>query len=226
MADETRETPSPLERLIAQIEDEMRMTADYTGVDGLSERTLAALRKVPREDFVPPEERRLAFGNHPLPIGHAQTISQPYIVALMTELLALTPDSRVLEIGTGSGYQTAILAELAGEVYSMEVIRELADSARERLAAMGYTNVHVRHADGHAGWPQAAPFDAIIVTAAATDIPPALIEQLKPDGRLVIPVGPPWYTQYLQLIRRDEDGGIDGQNLLPVAFVPMRSQVP
>ena len=214
-------TPSPLERLIDQILDEMRLTADYTGLDGLSEKTLTALRKVPREDFVPENERRLAFANHPLPIGHAQTISQPYIVALMTELLALTPQSRVLEIGTGSGYQTAMLAELAGEVYSIEVIKELAETARERLQRMGYHNVHVRHGDGHAGWPEAAPFDAIIVTAAADEIPPALVDQLKPEGRLVIPVGPPWYTQYLRLIRRTPDGDTDDAPVLPVAFVPL-----
>jgi protein-L-isoaspartate(D-aspartate) O-methyltransferase len=224
MTDET--APSPLERLIEQILDEMRLTSGYTGRDGLSDSTLAALRKVPREAFVPEDERRLAFANHPLPIGHAQTISQPYIVALMTELLELTPESRVLEIGTGSGYQTAMLAELAGEVYSIEVIRELADTARARLEAMGYANVHVRHGDGHAGWPEAAPFDAIIVTAAADEIPPALVEQLVPGGRLVIPVGPPWYTQYLRLLRRTENGDTDDQPVLPVAFVPLVYEKP
>ena len=216
------EPVTALERLLAEIETEMRLTADYTGLDGLSTRTLEALRRVPREAFVPEEERRLAYGNHPLPIGHAQTISQPYIVALMTELLSLTAAARVLEIGTGSGYQTAVLAELAAEVYSVEVIRELAESARERLAGMGYTNVQVRHADGHAGWPEAAPFDAIIVTAAADEIPPALVDQRKPGGRLGLPVGPPGHTQYLRLVRRDQDGSTDEQDLLPVAFVPMR----
>ena len=215
---------SPLDRLIEQILEEMRLTTDYTGLDGLSDRTLAALRKVPREDFVPEVERRLAFANHPLPIGHAQTISQPYIVALMTELLALTPASRVLEVGTGSGYQTAVLAELAGEVYSVEIIKALAESARDRLSRMGYENVHVRHGDGHAGWPEAAPFDAIMVTAAADEVPPALLQQLKPGGRLVIPVGPPWYTQYLRLIHCSEDGEVDDRPVLPVAFVPLTSE--
>ena len=199
-----------LEHLIELILDEVRLTADYTGVEALTDRTVAALRRVPRDAFVPPESKR-----------HAQTISQPYMVAIMTDLLKLTPASRVLEVGTGSGYQAAVLAELAGEVYTIEIIHELAEAARERLAGLGYANVHVRHGDGRKGWPEAAPFDAIIVTAAAGEIPPTLIEQLKPGGRLVIPIGPPWFTQYLELVTRDENGHTDEQNLLPVAFVPL-----
>jgi protein-L-isoaspartate(D-aspartate) O-methyltransferase len=184
-------------------------------------RTLAAMRSVPRHEFVPKEHRRRAYGDYPLPIGYGQTISQPYIVAYMTEVLRPEPGMKVLEVGTGSGYQAAVLAEIGCEVYTVEIFKALASSARERLARLGYSNVRVRHADGHYGWPEAAPFDAIIVTAAAGYIPPALVEQLKPGGRMVIPVGSVYGTQNLILVEKSEAGEVRTRNLLPVRFVPM-----
>ena len=210
------------EELLDAIRREVRATAHLTGRDALDPAVYEALRKVDRARFVRPEDRDLAWYDGPLDIGAGQTISQPFIVALMTDLLALGPRSRVLEIGTGSGYQTAILAELAGEVYTVERIAELAEAARARLQELGYHNIHFRTGDGRQGWPEAAPFDAIIVTAAAESIPPALIEQLRPGGHLVIPVGPPWQTQRLLDITRDADGHIEQRELLPVAFVPLR----
>jgi protein-L-isoaspartate(D-aspartate) O-methyltransferase len=180
-----------------------------------------ALAAVPRERFVPESYRAFAFANGPLPIGHGQTISQPYIVALMTDLLAPRPDSVILEVGTGSGYQAAVLARIVRQVYSVEVVSALAEAARERLAALGCRNVEVRHADGHDGWPEHAPYDGIVVTAAAPAVPPPLIEQLKPDGRLVIPVGLTGDIQQLHLIKKHADGGTDDRYVLPVAFVPL-----
>jgi protein-L-isoaspartate(D-aspartate) O-methyltransferase len=156
-----------------------------------------------------------------MPIGHGQTISQPYIVALMTDLLEIDSDSRVLEIGTGCGYQAAVLAEIAGHVYTLEIIPALEIEARERLEALGYRNVTVALGNGRAGWPEHAPYDAIIVTAAAESIPPPLIEQLRPGGRLVIPIGQPGWGQSLELVTKAEDGQIEHREVLPVAFVPL-----
>ncbi len=185
--------------------------------------TLAAMRSVPRHEFVPPNYRAQAYGDHPLPIGHGQTISQPYIVAYMTEILRPSPGMRVLEVGTGSGYQAAVLGELGAEVYTVEIFEALATSADQRLERLGYETVTGRHADGNHGWPEFAPFDAIIVTAAAGHIPPALVEELNPVGRLVIPVGSVWGVQNLILIEKDLTGDVRTRNLLPVRFVPMLS---
>lgn len=183
--------------------------------------TLAAMRAVPRHEFVPERHRDRAYGDHPLPIGHGQTISQPYIVAYMTEMLNVDPGAQVLEVGTGSGYQAAVLAELGCEVYTIEIFEALAESARQRLRRLGYDGIDVRHADGHHGWSDAAPFDAIVVTAAAGYIPPALVEQLRPGGRMLIPVGSVYGVQNLILVRKGEDGEVTTRNLLPVRFVPM-----
>lgn len=181
-------------------------------------RVLEAMRRVPRHRFVPPAERALAYGDHPIGIGLGQTISQPYIVAYMTEALALGPDARVLEIGTGSAYQTAVLAEIAREVYSIEVVEELADGASEVLRELGYTNVHLRCGDGYGGWPEAAPFDGIIVTAAPDHIPPPLVAQLRFGARLVVPVGRG--DQELLVLTRTEEGVREEQRL-GVRFVPL-----
>ncbi|MCS7312053.1 MAG: protein-L-isoaspartate(D-aspartate) O-methyltransferase [Acidobacteria bacterium] len=188
------------------------------------ERVLAALRKVPRHRFVLPEYVYDAYDDGPLPIGACQTISQPYIVALMTELLHLQGPERVLEVGTGSGYQTAILAELAREVYTVELEADLLERARQVLTAMGYNNIYFRNDDGSAGWPEAAPFDAIIVTAAPPEVPPALIEQLRVGGRLVIPVGS--WDQDLRLIVKYGPEPTDStvQSITPVRFVPLRTR--
>jgi len=184
-------------------------------------RVLAAMRKVPRHEFVPEHLADAAYEDHPLPIGYGQTISQPYIVGLMTELLRLTPEAKVLEIGTGCGYQTAILAEIAAEVYSVEIIEPLTKESADRLQRLGYKNVHVKHADGYLGWPEHVPFDGIIVTAGADRVPPPLVEQLKPGGRMVIPVGEPHGEQSLLLVEKDIDGTVSTRNVAPVLFVPL-----
>jgi protein-L-isoaspartate(D-aspartate) O-methyltransferase len=181
-------------------------------------RVLAAMERVPRHRFVPEELRDRAYGDHPLPIGHEQTISQPYIVAFMTEAARIGPSDRVLEIGTGSGYQAAILAEVAGEVFSIELIPELADGARRVLTELGYSGIQVRTGDGYAGWPEHAPFDAIIVTAAPDHIPPALVEQLRVGRRMVIPVGRG--EQEMLVVTRTATG-IERESVFPVRFVPM-----
>jgi protein-L-isoaspartate(D-aspartate) O-methyltransferase len=182
--------------------------------------TLRAMRTVPRHEFVPLELRSQAYHDSPLPIGYGQTISQPYIVGYMTEIIRPRPGMKVLEVGTGSGYQAAVLAEIGCEVYTIELFAALATGARERLQRLGY-GVTVRHGDGHFGWPEQAPFDAIVVTAAATYIPPALIEQLKPQGRMVIPVGSVYGTQDLILVEKGEAGRVRTRHLLPVRFVPL-----
>lgn len=184
-------------------------------------RVLAALGEVPRHEFVPPELRALAYEDHPLPIGYDQTISQPYIVAAMSELARIAPDDKVLEIGTGSGYQAAVLALLARDVYSIEILEPLAERARATLTRLGYENVHVRAGDGYCGWPEQAPFDAILVTAAPAVVPEPLKLQLAIGGRLVIPVGTD--DQELRLITRTERGFAES-NVLPVRFVPMTGQ--
>lgn len=182
---------------------------------------LRAMSTVPRHLFVPDFLQRQAYTDGPLPIGHGQTISQPYIVAYMTEILHIKPEHRVLEIGTGSGYQAAVLAELTDQVYTMEIIPELADSAAKRLQKTGCTSVTARQGDGYYGWPEAGPFDAIMVTAAAEFIPPPLLQQLKEGGRMIIPVGSPFYVQHLILVRKEE-GKITTRSLMPVRFVPFR----
>ena len=183
--------------------------------------TLQAMRQVPRHEFVPPELRGRAYGDHPLPIGYGQTISQPYIVAFMTEVLELEAGMKVLEVGTGSGYQAAVLAEIGCTVYTIEIFEVLAKSAGRRLSRLGFENVSVRHADGHHGWPEEAPFDAVIVTAAAGYIPPALVRQLRAGGRMIIPVGSVYGIQNLILVEKDSSGAVRTENLLPVRFVPM-----
>jgi protein-L-isoaspartate(D-aspartate) O-methyltransferase len=183
--------------------------------------TLRAMHMVPRHEFVPATFREEAYENHPLPIGHGQTISQPYIVAYMTEIVKPRRGMRILEVGTGSGYQAAVLAATGAKVYTIEIFRALADSAAARLRRLGYREVMVRHGDGHYGWSDAAPFDAVLVTAAAGHIPPALTRQLRPGGRMVIPVGSVYGAQYLILVEKDSKGSLRTRNLLPVMFVPM-----
>lgn len=183
--------------------------------------TLEAMRAVPRHEFVPEDQRARAYHDTPLPIGHGQTISQPAVVAFMTQAIRLRPGMRVLEVGTGSGYQAAVLAAAGAEVWTIEIFRELAEEAKARLARLGYDGVRVRHGDGYAGWPEAAPFDAIVVTAGADSIPPALLEQLAPGGRLVMPVGDPFVDQQLVLVEKDSTGRVAARGLLPVRFVPL-----
>jgi protein-L-isoaspartate(D-aspartate) O-methyltransferase len=186
---------------------------------------LKAMRIVPRHAFVRPAEQSLAYADHPLPIGFDQTISQPYIVAFMTQALELKPDSKVLEIGTGSGYQAAVCAEIAAEVYTIEILEGLAKSAKERLKELGYPNVFVKAGDGYFGWPDKAPFDAIIGTAAAERIPPPLIEQLKPGGRMILPYETDLGFQHLVLVTKDQKGNLSRRNVMPVQFVPMTGEV-
>ena len=218
MTDERRQE---LDLLLDEIREEMRGTRHYTGRAALDQRVVAALGAVPRHAFVPDELQYGAYANRPLPIGHGQTISQPYIVALMTDLIRPRADDVVLEIGTGSGYQAAILSRLVKQVYSMEIVDALALQAAARLQRLGYDNVEVRAGNGRQGWPQHAPYDAILVTAAAVTIPAALIEQLKPGGSLVIPVGAQHDAQDLVLVSKDADGRIEKRSVLPVVFVPL-----
>jgi len=182
---------------------------------------LEAMETVPRHEFVPDRYVDQAYADHPLPIGHGQTISQPYIVALMTELLKLKDTDRVLEIGTGSGYQAAVLGELAEQVYSIEIVPELAEGAARALARTGYQDVQVRTGDGWYGWPEQAPFDAIIVTAVAEEPPPQLLQQLAPGGRMVLPLGPADGAQMLAVLEKDRAGVVARRDVLPVAFVPL-----
>jgi protein-L-isoaspartate(D-aspartate) O-methyltransferase len=210
-----------LKAMLLDIEYEVEATRRQIGKDALDPQVMAAMAKVPRDRFVPDLDRLLAFRNGPVPIGHGQTVSQPYIVALMTDLLNLRPDSVVLEVGTGSGYQTAVLAELVRQVYSVEIIKPLADAARGRLARLGYANIDVQHGDGYHGWPEHAPYDGIVVTAAAPHVPPPLVDQLKPGARLVIPVGEPYGFQLLEVFDKRADGGCDQRTVLAVAFVPL-----
>lgn len=208
-------------RLLEEIEREAKFTAVYTGHEAFSERVMTAMADVPRDEFVSENYKAFAYDNGPLPIGYGQTISQPYIVALMTDMLDLTANSRVLEIGTGSGYQAAVLSRLAKNVYSIERVKPLADAARDRLQQLGYDNIEVRSTNGYEGWQEQAPFDGIIVTAAASHIPPALIEQLKPGGLMIVPIGLPYMHQELILLSKDEDGTTHTESILGVAFVPL-----
>ncbi len=187
--------------------------------------TLAAMRSVPRHKFVRGGDLRRAYSDQPLPIGLGQTISQPYIVAYMTEALMLDANDRVLEVGTGSGYQAAVCAEIAAEVYTIEILEGLAASAKKRLAELGYANVFVRAGDGYFGWEENGPFDAIIITAAAGMVPPPLVEQLKPDGLMILPLGSPYGAQTLVLVSKDDRGRVKSKALLPVRFVPMVGRV-
>ena len=208
-------------RMVEEIAALARETQFETGRAALAGRVMAAVTKVPRHEFVPDGERRNAYANRPLPIGLGQTISQPYIVALMTDLMEVKPGERVLEIGTGSGYQAAVLAELAGTVYTIEIVEPLAREAHERLRRLGYRNVMAKVGDGYRGWPEQAPFDAIMVTAAPREVPQPLIDQLKPGGRLVVPVGGQTSGQALLLIEKQPDGTITRRNVLAVRFVPL-----
>ena len=196
-------------------------TAESTGVEAIDSAVMAAIERVPRHEFVPEEARSYAYANRPLSIGHGQTISQPYIVALMTHLLEVEPGGRTLEIGTGSGYQAAVLAELAAQVHTIEIVEPLAREASRRLSRLGYDGVQTRLGDGYYGWSESAPFDAIIVTATAAHVPPPLIEQLAPGGVLVIPVGEQFSVQMLLLVRKRENGEVSVRQILPVRFVPL-----
>lgn len=198
------------------------MVANQIAARGIGdERVLDAMRKVPRHEFVLQGYEQAAYRDHPLSIGYGQTISQPYIVALMTELAALSPTDRVLEIGTGSGYQAAVLSLIAEKVFTMEIIPELAERANGTLKRLGYNNVNVKMGNGYAGWPEEAPFDVILVTAAPEKIPQALVNQLAPSGRMVLPVGPRWRNQSLLLVVKDAKGAAHYRNVIPVRFVPM-----
>jgi protein-L-isoaspartate(D-aspartate) O-methyltransferase len=211
--------PAARQRMIEDIERLAASVAGTTGSGDLDPRVLEAMGSVPRHEFVPEAERHAAYRNRPLPIGHGQTISQPFIVALMTDLLRLEPGDRVLEVGTGSGYQAAVLARLAGEVYTIEIIEPLGREAAKTLARLGIVNVVTRIGDGYAGWPEHAPYDGIIVTAAPEHIPAQLIEQLKPGGRLVIPVG--GLEQDLMVVEKKKDGTTTSTEIIPVRFVPL-----
>ena len=210
-----------LQRMLNDIEMEVELTRHLTGKDALDGRVMAAMKQVPRHEFLPAGYRYLAYHNGPAPIGLGQTISQPYIVALMSDLLNTKPTDTILEVGTGSGYQAAILSKLVKQVYSLEIIEELSKKARHRLKGLGYDNVTVRTGDGHFGWPEHAPFDGIIVTAAAADIPQPLIDQLKAGARLVIPVGLPYDYQELMVVEKKADGKVETRNVLGVSFVPL-----
>lgn len=210
-----------MKRMLDDIQAEIGYTQQLTGKASFSQAVMEAMAAVPREQFVPDDLRRSAFNDGPLPIGYGQTISQPYIVALMTELLQLEPEDKVLEIGTGSGYQTAVLCRLCQSVYSMDIVPELVDAAAHRLEKLGYSNVKTRVGNGYHGWPEHAPYDAIIVTAAAPYIPDSLVEQLKPGGTLVIPVGQQFMAQQLICIDKNPDGSVQERSVLRVAFVPL-----
>ena len=210
-----------LARLLREIAAEARATAGHTGVAVFAARVMQALAEVPRHEFVPEDEQVSAYLDEPLPIGHGQTISQPFIVALMTDLLELAPGAKVLEVGAGSGYQAAVLAQLAREVHTVEIVPALARACRERLARLGFANVHVHAGDGGAGLEAEAPFDAIVVTAAARRVPPALVRQLAPGGRLAIPLGEEGAPQELVLLAKDARGEVSLRPVLPVRFVPL-----
>ena len=207
-------------RLVTEISQDVTDTSAYIGKSALDERVMRVLGTVGRHRFVPSHLQSSAYENRPLPIGYGQTISQPYIVALMTDLLELEADDVVLEIGTGSGYQAAILSRLVSQVYSIEIVPELAKSASQLLQRLGFGNIEVKNADGYYGWQAHAPFDAIMVTAASSHIPPPLVSQLKPGGVMLIPVGSPFNVQQLTLVRKSKNGELTTRQILPVRFVP------
>ena len=206
--------------MVSEVDALYAETRAETGLSSMSPAVRAALGKVERHRLVPAAQAALAYRNHPLPIGSGQTISQPYIVALSTDLLQPQPQHVVLDVGTGSGYQAAVLAEIVKQVYSIEIVETLGKTAAARLTELGYRNIEVKIGDGYRGWPEKAPFDGIVVTAAAPRVLPALVEQLKPGGRMVIPVGG-GDVQYLKLVIKRADGGYDERNVLPVRFVPL-----
>jgi len=208
-------------RMVAEVDAMYAETRSETGFARMSPAVRAAMGKVERHRLVASSEASRAYRNHPLPIGSGQTISQPYIVALSTELLVPKPTDVVLEVGTGSGYQAAVLAEVVSRVYSIEIIESLGRTAAKRLEELGYGNIEVQIGDGYAGWPEKAPFDGIVVTAAAPRVPQPLVDQLKPGGRMVIPVGGAGDVQYLKLLTKRADGGVDEKRVLPVRFVPL-----
>jgi protein-L-isoaspartate(D-aspartate) O-methyltransferase len=219
-AEPATERQSDRERMVRAIEADVRATSLEIGRRHLDPAVMTAMREVPRHRFVPASVSSRAYENRPLPIGFGQTISQPYIVALMTDLLALTERSKVLEIGTGSGYQAAVLAHLGHQVLSIEIIPQLAEAAASLHEQLGYA-VEARTGDGYYGWPEEAPFGAIIVTAAASHVPPPLLEQLAPGGIMVLPVGGPFAVQQLTLVEKGQDGRVTMRQVLPVAFVPL-----
>lgn len=219
-------TNPELEALLDEIAFDFAQTSDRTGVSALDPQVIAALRATPREAYVPAEQKALAYRNAPLPLGYGQTISQPYIVALMTQLMRPRASDTLLEIGAGSGYQAAVLARLVRQVVSVEIIPALATAARDRWRAFGLANIALHCADGTLGWPAAAPYDGIIVTACARQVPPALIEQLKAGGRLLIPLGEPYGYQELTLIEKSADGALSSRSMLAVAFVPLTRSRP
>lgn len=210
-----------IKMMIADIESEVKFTRSMIGKSALDPRVMKAMASVPRDEFVPADVKSAAFYNGPLPIGDGQTISQPYIVALMTDMLSIEPSHKILEIGTGSGYQTAILSLLCKQVYTIECIAALSKKAAARLNELKYENIETTIGNGYKGWPEHAPYDGIIVTAAASHIPEALVEQLKPGGKLVIPVGEAYMSQELMLVKKDEQGEIDIKSILGVVFVPL-----
>ena len=208
-------------KMVEEVLADTAATSSYSGSSALSPRVIAAMEKVERHRFVPADLAGFAYLNRPLPIGYGQTISQPFIVALMSGLMNVRAGDKVLEIGTGSGYQAAILAEMGSSVYSIEIIEPLGKQAGDLLKSLGYRNVETRVGDGYYGWPEAAPFDAIMVTAAASHVPPPLVKQLKPGGRMVIPLGTQFMTQYLMLVEKRIDGSVINRQILPVRFVPL-----
>ena len=212
------------QQMLVDIQKMVAMTESYIGMSSLDKRVEEAMLAVPRHKFVPPDSRSYAYENRALSISHHQTISQPYIVALMTDLAAVTSESVVLEVGTGSGYQAAVLSELVNHVYSIEIIEPLGLESKSLLQDLGYDNVTVKIGDGYHGWPEHAPFDAILVTAAPEHVPEQLIQQLKPGGRLVIPVGEDRLTQSLKVLTKRADGEIEQRDILPVAFVPLTGE--
>jgi protein-L-isoaspartate(D-aspartate) O-methyltransferase len=220
-----RDAAAERRRLLREIESDMRRTESYTGRARLAPCVAAAMGRVERHRFVPAEVAAHAYENRPLPIGQGQTISQPFIVALMTELLDPKPEHVVLEVGTGSGYQAAVLAECVRKVYTIEIVAALGEHARATLAALGYRNVEVRVGDGYLGWPEAAPFDGIVVTAAPEHVPQPLLDQLRPGGRMVIPVGAQVGGQDLLLITKEADGRTITRRKLPVRFVPLTREL-
>ncbi len=210
--------------MVAAIREMAATTPLDTGVASINDSVMAVMGKVPRHKFVPERVKQLAYLNRPLPIGHGQTISQPYIVALMTDLLDVDGDDTVLEVGTGSGYQAAVLGEMVSRVYTLEIIEPLGKQAADRLARLGYDNIESRVADGYYGWQEHAPFDGIMVTAAAGHVPPPLVKQLKRGGRMLIPVGGRFLTQYLMVVEKDEAGKVTTRQVLPVRFVPLTGE--
>lgn len=211
-------------QMLLEIEQSVIETRHHLDKAAFDPRVMEVIGKVPRHEFVPANQLRNAYLNRPLPIGYGQTISQPYIVALMTDLIETRADFKVLEVGTGSAYQAAVLAELVDQVYSIEVIKPLGEAAAQRLDRLGYDNIKTRVGDGYYGWNEAAPFDAILVTAAASHVPPPLVEQLKPGGKLVIPVGSRFMTQQLLFVEKAVDGSVSTRQIMPVIFVPLTGQ--